>query len=402
MKPINQSTGPLAGIRIVDLTSVVSGPAAMGILADQGADVVKVEPLQGDIMRAVRGSGSDGLTPNFISCNRGKRSIALDLKQAEATEILWKLIDGADVFAQNFRPGAIERLGFAADQVLQRNPRLIFLSISGVGNTGPYANKRVYDPVIQSLSGLADIQADPATGRPRMVRTLIADKTTAIYAAQAVTAALVARGQTGAGQHVRVSMLDVMMSYLWPEGMAPFSIVDDDVKDATATSHDMIFATSDGYITVGAVSNKEWLGLCRALDKPQWIDDPRFRTPADRSKNRQERLECVEVALGNRTSAQILQALEAADVPCAPVLKRRAVIDHPQVVNNKIVHEIDQPGLGRVRQAKAAARFDNTPAHLPRRAPRLGENSDAVLTEIGYSSTQIDQLIERGIVARYN
>jgi len=392
------STGPLSGIRVLDLTSVVSGPAAMVTLADQGADVIKIEPLTGDIMRAVRGSGSSGLTPNFISCNRGKRSIAIDLKNPSVAPLLWQLIDSADVFAQNFRPGAIERLGFGAQAVMKRNPRLVYLSISGVGETGPYTRKRVYDPVIQAISGLADIQADPTTGRPKMVRTLIADKTTAIYAAQAVTAALLSRATTGVGQHVRVSMLDVMMSYLWPEGMSPFSIVDDDTQDAVGSAHDMIFPTSDGYITLGAISNKEWLGLCTALDKPQWVQDERFATPAARSANRQERLECVEQALGDRDTGTIIAALEANDVPCAPVLKRRAVIDHPQVVNNDIVHTIDHQALGKVRQARPAARFENTPTHLPREAPLLGEHSRQILLEMGVTDEQCDKLISAGAV----
>jgi crotonobetainyl-CoA:carnitine CoA-transferase CaiB-like acyl-CoA transferase len=390
------SIGPLSGIRVLDLTSVVSGPAAMVTLADQGADVIKVEPLTGDIMRAVRGSGGSGLTPNFISCNRGKRSVAIDLKNPKVAPLLWQLIESADVFAQNFRPGAIERLGFGADQVMKRNPRLVYLSISGVGETGPYASKRVYDPVIQSISGLADIQADPTTGRPKMVRTLIADKTTAIYAAQAVTAALLSRASTGRGQHVRVSMLDVMMSYLWPEGMAPFSLVADGTQDVTSSAHDMIFPTSDGYITLGAISNNEWLGLCTALEKPEWIEDPRFSTPAARAANRQERLECVEQALGGRDTATIIAALEANDVPCAPVLKRRAVIDHPQVVNNEIVHTIDHQQLGEVRQARAAARFEDTPSHIPREAPLLGEHSRQVLLEMGISESECDALVSAG------
>ena len=312
--------------------------------------------------------------------------------------MLWRLIEQTDVLAQNFRPGAIERLGFGAEEALTRNERLIYLSISGVGETGPYAAKRVYDPVIQALSGLTDIQADPISGRPKMVRTLIADKNTAIYAAQAVTAALFARTQTGKGQHVRLSMLDAMVSYLWPEGMAPFSMVDGDTPEPVTSPHDMIFGTSDGFITLGAVSNKEWAGLCEALGKPEWIDDPRFKTPADRNKNRQERLECVEQALGAKDSATILAALEQADVPCAPVLARRDVIDHPQVVNNDLVHEVQQHGGGRLRQARPAARFENTPAHMPRPAPLLGEHTEEILQEAGLSDSQISGLIRDGVV----
>ena len=241
-------TRPLSGITVIDLCSVVSGPAAMATLADQGADVIKVETLTGDVMRHGR-AASPGFSASFVACNRGKRSIALDLKQPKGKAILWQLIEQADVFAQNFRPGAIERLGFGYGAAKACNPGLVYLSITGVGPTGPYAGKRIYDPMIQALSGLTDIQANAETGRPKMVRTLIADKTTAIYAAQAVTAALFARTRSGEGQHVEMAMLDVMLSFLWPEGMSPFAVVADDTQSAIASAHDMIFETADGFIT---------------------------------------------------------------------------------------------------------------------------------------------------------
>ena len=427
---MSEEAGPLAGVRIIDLTSVLSGPAAMGLLADQGADVIKIEPPSGDIMRGrgtlatgrpdalsgsasgtgsgpVREAGGDagtgeargssgGMSPGFLSCNRGKRSVVLDLKQRAAGTILWRLLGGADVLAQNFRPGVIERLGFGADRVRARFPNLVYLSISGVGERGPLAGRRVYDPVIQALSGLADIQADPVTGRPRMVRTLIADKTTAVYAAQAVTAALLARSRSGEGQHVRLSMLDTMVSFLWPEGMAPFTRVDEDTREARATPHDMIFPTADGYITLGAVSDREWRALCEAFGRPEWIEDPRFATGSARSANRQERLESVEAALAGFTSAEILARLEAHDVPSGPVLPRRAVLDHPQVVTNGIVSEIDQPGLGRARQPRPAARFEATPSPSPRPAPTLGQHTREVLEEAGYTAAEIEDLRAEG------
>lgn len=385
-----QNTGPLAGVRIVDLTSVISGPGAIGILTDQGADVIKVEPASGDIMRS-RGP-EPGFTPGFVSCNRGKRSIVLDLKKPEAADILWRLIAGADVVAQNFRPGVIERLGFDADEALKRNPRLIYMSISGVGEDGPYAGKRVYDPVIQALSGVADIQADPVSGRPRMIRTLVGDKTTAIYAAQAITAALYAREKTGKGQHVRLSMLDTLVSYIWPEGMTAHSIVGKEDKNARPTPHDMIFPTADGYITLGAVSDKEWQALCQAINRPDLVSDPRFATPAMRNKNRQERMEVVEEALGAYDTATILASLEAADVPCAPVLSRMQMLDDAQVQANNLIHTIDQPGLGQLRQARPAARFEGTPAETVRTAPALGEHTDQILAEIGIDASEMSRL----------
>ena len=393
---MTNASGPLTGIRVVDLTTAVSGPVAAVILADQGADVIKIEPPGGDFMRAA--GPESGMNPTFVACNRGKQSIVLDLKQQGAAEILWRLIESADVLIQNFRPGAIERLGFGASTVAARNPRLVYLSISGVGESGPYSGKRVYDPVIQALGGLADIQADPQTGRPRMVRTLIADKTTAVYAAQAVVAALFSRERTGVGQHVRLSMLDTLVCYLWPEGMTPFALVDAEPETTAASAHDMIFPTADGYMTLGAVSNREWRALCEVLGRREWIDDVRFCTAAARSLNRQERLNAVEGEIQGRTTEDLIAALDAADVPCAPVLTRVEMMSDPQVEANQLITEIDQPGLGRLRQARSAARFEGTPNVVPSVAPMLGEHTAPVLSNAGYTIEEIAAWHKTGVV----
>ena len=393
-----QDNGPLSGFRIIDTTSVISGPGAMAILADQGADVIKVEPPQGDIMRH-RGDDTN-FTPGFITVNRGKRSIALDLKKPEAAPILWDLIGTADVFAQNFRPGVIERLGFDATTVLARQNNLVYLSISGVGPRGPYAKKRVYDPVIQALSGFTDIQADPLSGRPKMIRTLIADKTTAVYASQAVVAALLARERTGQGQHVEVSMLDTMISFIWAEAMAPLTKVGQEDFNVAATPHDMIFSTSDGYITFGAVSDNEWLALCRSLNRPDLIEDPRFKTAALRNKHRQERLEVIEASVGIFPTEEIITKLEAADVPCAPILSRPDVLSDPQVIANELIHELHQPGMGQIRQARAAAKFSSSPHTKIPAAPALGEHSVPVLEELGYNPEEISKLITDQVVIK--
>ena len=312
--------GPLEGIRVIDLTTVVSGPVCTAILADQGADVIKIEPPTGDIARRTAGDGQ--FTAMFIACNRGKRSVSLDLKQPAALEALRRLIATADVLVQNFRPGTMERLGLAEPTMRAANPGLVYVSISGVGDTGPYVKKRVYDPIIQSLSGFADVQADQETGRPKMVRTIVADKTTAVYAAQAICAALVARGRTGQGQHIRLSMLDTMVGFLWPEAMSQYAIIGRENAPQPAPRPDLIFQTLDGYITVGSLSDSEWLGLCQVIERPEWVDDPRFRTPAARSMNAAERLRLVGEILATGHSQDWLDRLDAAEVPCAPVLRR--------------------------------------------------------------------------------
>ena len=382
--------GPLAGIRVIDLTTVVSGPVCTVILADQGADVIKVEPPSGDIARRTSGDGE--FTAMFVSSNRGKRSIALDLKQPSGLAALRRLIAGADVLVQNFRPGTMARLGLSEPALRAANPGLIYVSISGVGETGPYVKKRVYDPVIQSLSGFADVQADQATGRPQMIRTIVADKTTAIYAAQAVCAALVARARDGQGQHIQLSMLDTMIGFLWPEAMAQYTVVGRENAPQPAPRPDLIFQTLDGYITVGSLSDAEWRGLCAVVARPEWIDDPRFRTPAARSLNAAERIRLVGEILAQGHSQDWLDRLDAAEVPCAPVLRRADVMGDPQVINNQLIATMQQPTLGVVRQARPAAQFDRTPARIAGAAPRIGQHTDAILAEAGYSATEIAAL----------
>jgi crotonobetainyl-CoA:carnitine CoA-transferase CaiB-like acyl-CoA transferase len=383
--------GPLEGIRVIDLTTVVSGPVCTMMLADQGADVIKVEPPGGDIARRTAGNGE--FTAMFVSCNRGKRSLAIDLKQPAALAILHRLIAGADVLVQNFRPGTMERFGLDDASIRALNPRLIYLSISGVGETGPYVGKRVYDPVIQSLSGFADIQANQTTGRPQLIRTIVADKTTAVHAAQAVCAALFARERSGQGQSIHLSMLDTMVAYLWPEAMTQYTVVGNEASAINPTARpDLIFQTLDGYITVGSVSDSEWQGLCRVIGKPEWIDDPRFKTPGKRAANAAERITLVGEILATGQSQDWLDRLDAAEVPCAPVLRRGEVMNNPQVVNNRMIEEFEQPLLGRVRQPRPAARFEATPARIGGPAPAIGEHTDSILAELGFSVQEIDAL----------
>ena len=393
--------GPLAGVRVLDLTSVVSGPLATMFLADQGADVIKIEPLGGDITRRSRQSisASGEFSALFVSSNRGKRSLALDLKRPEAAKIMRKLIASADVLVQNFRPGTMERLGLGEPLLRELNPRLIYVSISGVGESGPYAKKRVYDPIIQGLSGFADLQAEPRTRRPQMIRTIVADKTTAIFAAQAVTAALFARERTGEGQHIRLAMLDTMIAYLWPEAMTQHTVVGREATTADPTARpDLIFETADGYITVGTISDSEWQGFCAASGRPGLAEDPRFNTPGGRSVNATERILLMAEIIKERPTAEWLQRLDANDVPSAPVLRRNEVIANEQVLARELIVELDHPDIGRVRQPVPAARFDRTPARIQGPAPRIGEHSAAILAELGLEPAEIERLATEEIV----
>ncbi len=392
--------GPLSGYRILDATQMVSGPMAVMILGDQGADVIKIEPTTtGDLTRALGGRRA-GISPVFATTNRNKRSLAVDLKSDRGREILEHLVSTADVFVQNFRPGAVERLGIDYPSLRRIKADLIYVSINGFGEHGPYADKRVYDPVIQAISGLADIQADRNTGRPQMMRLIVPDKVTALTAAQAITAALLHHHRTGEGQHVRLSMLDAVVSFLWPEGMAEYTMMDLDRRSQRPMkTRDLIFETTDGYITVGALSDGEWAALTRVLGRPEWQDDARFKSPSARIRNSELRLEMTAAVLRSRSSSDWLERLEAEHVPCAPVLSREQLLDDPQVAANALIVEEDHPYAGRIRQTRPAARFERSPAELRRPAPRLGEHSGEILAELGYDAERITSLVQAGIVA---
>jgi crotonobetainyl-CoA:carnitine CoA-transferase CaiB-like acyl-CoA transferase len=387
------SPGPLHGFRIIDLTSNISGPLATMILADQGADVIKVENPQGGDHTRASANRRGGFSATFVNNNRNKRSIVLDLKTDAAREAVLKLAATADVFVQNFRPGVAERMGLGEAAVRAVAPKIVYVSISGFGEGGPYGAKPAYDPVVQALSSLATIQAGSDTERPRLVRTILPDKLTAVTASQAITAALLARTRTGEGQHVRLSMLDAVLAFLWSSDMAGQTFVGDEKSQQdTASAIDLIYATADHYISAAVQTNRQWIGLTRALGHPEWQDDPRFRTPALRQQNIDDRLRMTQEALLTRPAAEWLERLTAEDVPCAPVLTRSQVIQHPQVLANETLVETDHPVAGRLRQARPAARFSATPAGIRRGAPVLGEQTDEILTELGYAPAQIASL----------
>src|SRR5437763_6846489 len=270
-------SGPLNGYRIIDLTSNVSGPLATMILADQGADVIKVEaPNGGDSTR----SGANrrgGLTAGFLNNHRNKRSVVLDLKNPSALEVLKRLAAGADAFVQNYRPGVADRLGVGEAAIRAVAPSIVYVSISGFGEKGPYQQATAYDPVIQGFSGLATVQAGSDRARPRLLRTILPDKLTAITASQAITAALLARERTGEGQHVRLSMLEAVVAFLWASDMSGQTFVGDEPAEQEAASTiDLIYETADGYITAAVVTDRQWQGLTRALDQPESLEDERL------------------------------------------------------------------------------------------------------------------------------
>ncbi|MEZ5740506.1 MAG: CoA transferase [Burkholderiaceae bacterium] len=390
-------TGPLSGVRVIDLTTMVSGPLCTMTLADQGADVVKVEsPGGGDYSRQVA-TRRGGFSASFLNNNRNKRSIVLDLKQTSAREVLRSMVREADVFIQNFRPGVAERMGLGHEALRAIEPRLVYVSIAGFGFDGPFADRPVFDPLVQALSGLTTIQGGSDDERPRLVRTILPDKLTAIQASQAICAALFARERQGQGQHVRLSMLDTLVAFLWRSDMGGHTFVGDELGAETAQSFiDLIYETADGYISVALMQDKHWRGFARVMDRPELLDDPRFLTPALRETNKDARTRLTQQILLPTRRDQVLALLEAADIPCAPVLTRTEMREHPQIVANGILEQWDHPVAGPLRQARQPARFSAHPAVPTRGAPALGEHTVEILSQAGLGSGEIDAMLASG------
>ena len=395
---------PLAGVRVVDLTAVVSGPMATCLLADQGADVIKVEPILGGDLTRVLGSQRGGITSLYETINRGKRSIAIDLKSERGRDLLLELVRSADLFAENFRPGALARLGLGYQQLSATKPDLIYVSITGFGPDGPYSGQRVYDAIVQAVSGMAAVQANPETNHAELVRNLVCDKVTALTAAQAMTAALFERSNTGRGCHVQLSMLDAAIAFLWPDGFSnEMFLPDPDVGEIELTPRANSYRphpTHDGgAVCLMAVSDTDFQATCRALDCPEMIDDPRFAKVRDRRQHNVELATLFSHHCARFTADDLVRRMAAEGAPCAKVNSREEVARDPQVVHNDIVIEMEHPAAGRIHVARAAAVFHGNRSRPALPGPGHGEHTDEILAELGISRATQQELRSANVVA---
>jgi crotonobetainyl-CoA:carnitine CoA-transferase CaiB-like acyl-CoA transferase len=377
--------GPLAGFRIVEACQMVAGPMATMQLAELGADVIKVEhPDGGDRMRTL-GHRRGGIAAFWASVNRGKRSVVLDLTSLEGRAAMHALIAGADAFVQNFRPGVADRLGIGPDAMCAANPSLVYASVSGFGDDGPYARNKSYDYVIQALSGMAALQVHPSTGEPQLVRTIVIDKVTAMTVMQSVLAALLARERDPLrrGSRVDVAMLDVAIAFLWPDGMMQHTLLGDGVRPAPHMADGYaVRRTKDGFIAQMAMSERQFAPMLAAIGRSDIADDPRFATMDDRLARVDELGALIEAEFVRYTTAELVERLHANDVPCAGVTPVDAVHLDPQVVHNELLVEHERPWIGAVREPLHPVRYGGARLPMARHAPALGEHTDAVLAEL--------------------
>jgi len=391
--------GPLDGVRIIDLTTMASGPLATSILADQGADVIKIEgPGRGDGLRTI-GPSRGGMSAIFTSFNRNKRAMVLDLREPDGVAVLDRLVAGADVLVQNFRPGAVERMGIDEARYRILHPELIYVSVSGFGEEGPMAQSAVYDSVMQAYSGVAMHQADLETGKPNFVRSVVCDKGTAIQTSQLITAALFARSQGRGGQHLKVSMLHASLAFLWPDGMQNYALLGEGVSaPLSKAALPMLRPTADGYISISFIQDREFESFCRMLGQEELLEDERYATAGPRARNAHPLQESLDPMLRTFTTATLAEQLAKADVPHATVGDPATIHEDPQVIANDLIFEMDHHVAGPLRQPRPIGDFSCTPSEMRRGAPAMGEHTRDVATEAGYSAKEIQQLLDRGIL----
>ncbi len=390
--------GPLDGVRIIDVSEVISGPLAVMMLAEQGADVIKVEPPKYGEQSRQLSNYRAGMAALYANCNHGKRSIGLDLKKPEGLEIFYDLVRGADVFVQNWRPGAAERLRIGEQDLRAIRPDLVYASITGFGDDGPYASRRGYDPIFQALTGFVAAQINPEVPIPDLVRNAVVDKATSLSLAQAITAALFARERGAPGQHVRVSMLDAGLMFFWPDGMLRHTLVGDDVENFLVPGERyQLASTADGQLVIWAGTAEQIRGSLRAVGRDDLAADPSQRGPAMlEDESQRTRAEALAAGLARMTTDEAYRRLVEFEVPAAPILSHKEVLVDPQIRHNGAVIEAQHPVYGPYRRVRQAARFSRTVAPLTPPAALYAEHSDEILDELGLAAEERARLRKLG------
>ena len=393
------SPAALEGIRVLDVTQVMAGPFCAMMLADLGAAVIKVEPPAGDSTRQMPGaSGTD--SPSFNAVNRGKRSIVLNLKTAEGRTVFARLAQSSDILIENYRPGVMTSLGLGYAALSAANPRLIYASISGYGQTGPQRGKGGFDLIAQGVSGIMSITGEPG-GPPVKAGLPVTDLGAGLFALVGILAALQHRHRTGAGQQVDTSLVDAGVALSVWEATEYFSGIG--VPAALGSAHRMnapyqAIRCADGYITLGAANERLFRRLCEVLGHTEWSDDPAFADNASRVKSREALASLIESITMAQPRAHWLSLLEANDIPCGPINDYGQVFADPQVLAREMVVETDHPTLGRMRTLGSPIKLSATPPDVSRRAPQLGEQTEDVLTEAGFSGAEIAALRAAGAI----
>ena len=391
---------PLDGMRVLEITQVMSGPFCGLLLGDLGADVIKVEKPGGDDSRRMAPPSINGESVAFMAINRNKRGLGLNLKSSEAREIFRTLAAKSDVVIENFRPKAMQDFGLGYDDLLALNPALIYCSISGFGQTGPYRERRGFDLVAQAMSGLMSITGD-AGQPPVKVGVPIADLNAGIYACYAILAAYIHRLKTGQGQRIDTSLLEAGLAYTFWESSIYFATGVSPPPMGSAhrlSAPYQALRAADGYLALGAANQRTWEQLCTAIGRRDLLADPRFATNADRTKHQRDLAEILETVFSSKSVAEWLTVLEQAGVPAGPVYNMEQVYSDPQVQAREMMIDVEHPIAGLTKSIGLPVKLSETPGEIRRPAPALGQHTDEILGELGMSAELIASLRERHVV----
>jgi len=396
------NSGPLSGIRVLDMTSVVLGPVATHILADYGAEVIKVEPLEGDLMRANGVSLHKGMSSIFLAINRNKRSLAIDLKSPQGRDVLHRLIPKVDVLVHNMRVRAIGRLGFGYERVRELNPGIVYCVATGFGQDGPYRDKPAFDDIIQSASGLVGLNR-ANLGVAGYAPTLLADKTIGVFTANAVLAGLVHRLRTGEGQSIEVPMYETMTAFLLAEHLGGFSFEPQSAPFGYArvlAGGRQPLPTLDGHVSMLPYTEHHWTAFLREAGHEEAIEQYQVRNRHDRNRNIGPLYALLASIVGQRTTAHWMEVCERLDIPATPIYDLDALPEHPHLKAVELFQRAEHPSEGPIRYVRPTVKFSRTPATVRHQAPQLGADNDAILGELGYSREEIDALRASGAIAR--